>query len=140
MENTFELGTMKFKLSKINAFKQFHIVRKIGPILAELGPAMAAIEKSSKNKGLSSEDQLSEFAKIASPIMIGLAKLSDSDSEYVLFSLLNSVEIHQGVGWAKVAVENNLMMNQLELPQLLQLAGKAFAFNLSGFFAALPGK
>lgn len=140
-ERDFEIGTRKFKLHKIDAFKQFHIVRRIAPILADLLPAMKDIQRINKEADQMSEtEKLDEFAKIAAPLMTGLSKLSDEDSNRVLFGLLSAVEVQQGAngGWAKVATDSMLMMQDLELPVLLQIAGRAFMFNLSGFFAVLP--
>lgn len=134
-DRDFEIGTRKFKLNKMDAFKQFHIVRRIGPILADLLPALKDIKKVSEGEN-SESDKLDQFARIATPLMTGLSKLSDEDSNKVLFGLLSSVEVQQGMGnWAKISTDTALMMNDLELPVLLQAAGKAFMFNLSGFFA-----
>lgn len=135
----FEIGEKKFKLSKINAFKQFHIVRRIAPILADLLPAMKDVQKVNGKKDLSEAEKFDEFAKLAAPLMTGLSKLSDSDANLVLYGLLSSAEVKQEAGnWAKVSTDSMLMMQDLELPVLLQVAGRAFMFNLSGFFAALP--
>lgn len=133
MDNSFQLGGKNFKLSKIDAFKQFHIVRRIGPILSEMLSAMKDIQKVSK------DDQLESVAKIAAPIMNGLSKLSDADSELVMFGLLSAVEMQQASGnWARVSTGSMLMIQDMELPVMLQLAGRAFMFNLSSFFSALP--
>lgn len=138
-DRDFEIGSRKFKLSKIDAFKQFHIVRRIGPILSDLLPAMRDAGKFKNLDSLSEEDKLEQIAKFASPFMTGLSKLSDADADLVLFGLLSSVEMQQVQGnWAKVATPTMLMMQDLELPVLLQIAGRAFMFNLSGFFGALP--
>lgn len=137
----FEIGSKKFQLNKINAFKQFHIVRRIAPILADLLPAMKDVQKIQNTEGLSEDKKLDEFAKIATPLMNGISKLSDKDADLVLFGLLSSVQVQQETGnWANVSTETMLMMQDLELPILLQLAGRAFMYNLSGFFGALPHK
>lgn len=136
MEREFSIGGRDFKLCKIDAFKQFHIVRRIGPILSDILPALTESKKTE-----SESDKLASLAKIATPIMNGLSKLSDADSELVLFGLLQAVEIKQASGvWTKVSNNSMLMIQDLELPVLLQLAGRAFVFNLSGFFSALPAK
>lgn len=133
------IGDKKFKLNKINALIQFHIIRRIGPLLSELMGVMAQIAKKNVD-GMSEDDKLSEFAKIANPIMAGLSKLSDTDSEYVLFRLLASVEMHQPQFnmWAKVAADTGILMQDLEIAVLMQLATKALMFNLKGFFSLLP--
>lgn len=140
MNNAFEINGRQFKLGKINAFKQFHIVRRVGPILADMIPALGTVQKISKDGSLSESEKFDEFAKIAAPFMTGISKLSDADSEYVLYGLLESVEIQQEQhgNWAPIAKGSMLMMQDLELPLLLQIAGRAFAFNLAGFFSALP--
>lgn len=138
-DREFSIGGRDFKLCKIDAFKQFHIVRRIGPMLSDILPALAQAKTDSDK--MSDADKLSNIAKIASPVMNGLSKLSDADSELVLFGLLQAVEMKQTSGnWARVSNNSMLMIQDLELPVLLQLAGRAFVFNLSGFFSALPQK
>lgn len=141
-EKNFEIRGKKFQLSKIDAFKQFHIVRRIGPILADVLPAMKDAEKfkdESALAGLSEKEKFDMVAGIAAPVMTGLSKLSDADAELVLYGLLSAVEVQQPTGnWAKVASNSMLMVQDLELPILMQLAGRAFVYNLSGFFAGLP--
>ena len=137
-ERDFEIGSRKFKLNKIDAFKQFHIVRRVAPILADLLPAMKDIQKVT-NTDLSESAKLDELAKIAAPLMNGLSKLSDEDANRILFGLLSSVEVQQvSNNWARVATDSMLMIQDIELPMLLQIAGRAFMYNLSGFFAGLP--
>lgn len=141
--NEFQVGDRKFKLGKIDAFRQFHIVRRIGPLLAELMPGLASMVKSQKKlESMSEDEKLGEFAVVAQPVMEGLSKLSDQDAEYVLFRLLGSVEVYQAEfgNWAKIATDKGVVMQDLELPVLLQAAGRALMFNLSGFFASLPRK
>lgn len=137
--NEFSIGGRNFKLRKINALKQFHIARRIAPILADVLPALGDIQRVAKLEGLSESERLDEFAKIAAPFMVGISKLSDVDADKVLYGLLSSVEMQQAAGnWANVSTDTMLMIQDLELPQLLQIAGRAFAYNLSGFFTALP--
>lgn len=139
MDNDFELGERKFKLRKLNAFKQFHIVRRIAPVLADILPAIGSLQKISSTDSKKSEtEKFEESAIVLTPILKGFSKLSDQDSEFLLFGLLSSVEVQTGAVWSKVATENMLMMQDLELPALLQIAGRAFMFNLSGFFSVLP--
>lgn len=141
-DRDFQIGSRKFKLNKIDAFKQFHIVRRISPILADLLPSLGEFKKiSEKGESISESDKLDSFAKLAAPLMNGLSKLSDVDADRVLFGLLSSVEVLQTTGnWAKVSSDSMLMIQDMELPILLQIAGRAFMFNLADFFAALPNK
>lgn len=140
-EKDFTIGAREFKLSKVDAFKQFHIVRRISPILADLLPGIKEFQKLSKkdNSQLSDDDKFEQFVPLAAPLIAGFSKLSDDDSNYVLLGLLSSVEIKQEHGnWARVATKDMIMIQDMELPMLLQIAGRAFMYNLSSFFSALP--
>lgn len=139
-DRDFEFGGRKFKLNKMDTFKQFHVVRRIAPILSELLPAMKdAVLTTKEVKSLSESEKLDSLAKFAGPVMMGLSKLSDADSEFVLYGLLQSIEMQQPAGnWARVSSGSMLMIQDLELPTLMNLAGRAFMFNLSGFFSVLP--
>lgn len=140
-ENQFSLGGKEYKLGKLDAFKQFHIMRRVGPILSDLLPALQA-EKFLDGKDIdkmSTDEKLDMVGKFVTPIMTGFSKLSDQDADFVLMGLLQAVEIKGPVGnWAKMATPAGLMFQDHELPTLIQLAGRAFMFNLTGFFAALP--
>jgi hypothetical protein len=136
-ERNFEIGARKFKLNKINAFDQFHIVRRLAPLLGELMPVALKL----KSMGdVNVEKMTDEQLKMFSPIMTGLAKLSDEDSNRVLLGLCSSAEMFQPASnnWARIAGPAGLMFQDLELPELLQIAGRAFMFNLQGFFQSAP--
>lgn len=139
-DKDFEIGGREFKLSKIGAFEQFHIVRRLGPILGDIIPVAQGIKGTLSDKEQTEEQKFETIAKIAQPILNGLSKLSDIDANKVLLGLLSSVEIKQApVGnWARIARGEMLMIQDLELPTMLQVAGRAFAYNLSGFFATAP--
>lgn len=136
-DREFDIGGRKFKLCKIDAFKQFHIVRRIGPIMSELLPAVASMAKQKGARKLSDAESLEQAGKVFAPIMNGLSKLSDEDADRVLFGLLSSVEVQQSAGnWAKVSTDSMLMMQDMDLPTLVQAAGKAFMYNLGSFISA----
>jgi hypothetical protein len=72
-------------------------------------------------------------------IMEGLSNLSDEDANKVLVGLCSSVEMQQSHGnWARVAVGDVIAFQDLELPTLLQIAGRAFIYNVAGFFPSAP--
>jgi hypothetical protein len=136
-DNSFKIGNVDFKTKKLNAFQQFHICRKLAPILGDLLP-MAG--KFSKMTEAEIDKELAD-GKIEGlkPILDGLAKLSEEDTNKVLLGLLSAVEMKQEHGnWAPVANPTMILFNDLELPVLLQAAGRAFMYNMSGFFSVLP--
>jgi hypothetical protein len=139
-DRDFQIGERNFKLSKINAIKQYHIVRRIAPILGDILPAIKDVAGAMKDQSkMSEQEKFDQIAVMAGPLFNGLSRLSDKDSEIVLYGLLAAVEIKQEQGnWARLVVSDQLMFPDLELPLLLQAAGRAFMFNMAGFFAVLP--
>lgn len=133
MAETFMILGQELQVSKLNAFKQFHIARRLGPILGDLLPVM------SKFKDMSEEELTKDQTEALAPILVGLSKLSDEEANRILFGLLDAVAMKQETGnWAKISDGKVLFFQDLDLPFLLQAAGRALMHNLSGFFAALP--
>lgn len=139
-ERDFTIGDTNFKLHKLDAFKQFHIARRIAPVLSKFIPVMNEIAKFSKKGSKLTEDQkFDQIALMAKPILDGLAALSEEDANKLLLSLLAAVEMEQKpAGWAYVVRGDTLIFQTMELPTMLQLAGRSFMYNLGGFMSALP--
>ena len=120
-----ELDGHTYRVGKLDARAQFHIVRRLAPVLGELAPALQG--------GKGGLDALP-------PIATAVAKLSDADADYCIFGLLKVVSRKQpnGLGWGPVSTDNLLMYDDIGMPQMLKLAWEVLSFNMSGFFAALP--
>lgn len=120
-----DLDGNSYRIGKIDARAQFHIVRRLAPIMGELAPALQG--------GKGGIDALP-------PIATAISKLSDSDADYCIFGLLKVVSRKQknGLGWGPVSTDTLLMYDDIGMSQMLKLAWEALSFNMSGFFAALP--
>ena len=119
----FEIGGHTYRANRMDARSQFHITRRLAPVFGELAPAM---------KGGAMD--------AIAPLANAIAKLSDADADYILFGLLRSVSRKQpqGLGWAPVAVGDVIMFDDITMPQMIQIAWRALAYNLQDFFAGLP--
>jgi hypothetical protein len=139
MSNEVEIGGLKFKLGKLNAYQQFHVVRRVGPLLSDLFPALSKVKDLKDLDKMSDEEKFKAFSDLLSPVAQGFSKLSDVDADYCLNTLLSSVEVNQAQfgTWARVATKDQIMIQDIELPVLLQVAGRALMFNLKGFFDTL---
>lgn len=141
-ERDFQIGARKYKVSKIDAFKQFHIARRLGPIMGDIIPVAQKLQAKfgALKPDEMKEDQLEAVAAIAQPVLVGFSRLSDDDANKILLGLCSAVEMQQtqAGGWAKVSTESQLMFQDLELPELMQIAGRAFMFNIAGFFKLAP--
>jgi hypothetical protein len=120
----FEINGVQYSASKIGAREQFHIVRRLAPVLGEIIPAVQ------------SGDTANGLPKAATAI----SGLSDSDADYVLFGLLQSVKRKQaqGLGWSPVSTGNQLMFEDIDMGVMLRLAWEALLYNVGGFFPVAP--
>jgi len=135
-DRDFQIGGREFKIGKLDPLKQFHIVRRLGPILSDIIPVAQKIKGALAVKEQTEEQKFETIALLAQPILTGLSKLSDEDANKVLIGLLNAIEVKQmPVGnWARVARDEMLMIQDLDFQMMLQAAGRSFAYNLAGFF------
>ncbi len=123
-----------YKFGQIPALAQFHIVRRLAPVIGEL---LAAIGPSFK--GGKSDVTEGEMLKALGPITIALSKLSDEEANYILFGLLKPVTRKQvGGGWASISTGETMMFEDIDMKVMVQLSVKSFMRNLGGFINALP--
>lgn len=118
-----ELNGVEYRLEKIDARRQFHVMRRLSPMLAELSEAVSG--------GKGSDE-------ILSPLANALSKMTDADADYCLMTLLVGARRKQGTTWSKVVVDNQLMFADISMADMLQLAFKAFQLNFDSFFQSLP--
>src|ERR1700729_1492795 len=119
-----EIKGKKFKIGKTEVMKQFHVARRISPILSDALPAMKKMQELQASGGFEAMDENRKFEAISgviTPFVHGMSKLNDADAELVLYSLLGCVEVFQPEfkTWARVANEKTLMMQDIDLPTLL---------------------
>lgn len=126
MTTEVQVGEHSYRVGKLNTLSQFHIVRRLAPIFAGLGESL----KSMQDNPLQAIE----------PMTRAIAGLSDEDSNYVIFGCLKCVQrdAGQGRGWSAVTNSNQLMFQDIELPQMMELIWKVLESNLAGFLASLP--
>lgn len=135
MSTEFQINGQTYKAGKLDAFKQFHIVRRLAPLLAGMsdvlrgGPtaAMARLK----------EDPLGA----ALPIIECLGKMPDDEANYVITSCLSVVQRQQAqIGWANLtSSQGDLMFEDIGMPEMLQITWKVLESNVMGFSGAIQG-
>lgn len=123
----FIVDGITYRATKLNAIEQFHIVRRLAPVIGRVAPLF---------KGAGGNDDNKAFSAMAEAI----AALPDADADYCIFGLLKAVTRKQdkGNGWGAVTVAGRLQYDDITLPAMLQIAWNALQHNLSNFFDALP--
>lgn len=120
MNDIVEVGGHKYRIGRIDARKQFHVARRLAPLLA----GMSGIP-----------DKSAGFAAFLGPLADALSGMSDEDVDYVLDVCLSVCQRIQPNGHpAPVMTRGGLMFEDIDMGQMIQLAVKVIQENLGGFF------
>lgn len=130
------VGDQVYRIGKLPAMTQFHVVRRIGPVLASMGVSiteMAASGKSLRNDG----DLLSIMGTVSDVV----AKMSNEDVEYVIYSCLEVVKRQQGERFMPVTTgRTNFQFQDIDMALMLRLTVETLKENLGNFFPMPQGE
>jgi len=121
------INNQNYRIGRLSALAQFHVSRRLGPVLAVTGSSLAGLKNASDL----------DFADILEPIMGIVASMPDADVDYILFTCLSVVTKQQGDAWAPVSVGNRLMFEDLDMPDMLRLVFQCLKENLGNFLKEL---
>jgi hypothetical protein len=112
--------------TRLDAFSQLHIARKMGPALP-LVEGLVATENADKDKGILT--------------VLIFSHISDADTEFVIHKCLSVVQRRQESGkFAKIqAPDGCLMFDDIPMMDMLQLAIAVIEENLGDFFRTALG-
>lgn len=129
-----ELGGHTYRIGKLDAFKQFHVSRKIAPMLPRLVPALMQISKDG-----AAGDGFSKLADSLAPFADALASMEDETAEYVIGTCLSAVHRKQGSSWASVwsSQAKATMFDDMDLSTLVPLVVHVIRENLGSFIQGL---
>lgn len=129
-----ELNGQSYRIGKLDAFKQFHVSRKIAPMVPALIPVFIEISANSEVMG-----DMDRLASALMPFAEAVAGMKDDDAEYVISTCLSSVQRKTGAAWAKVWNEqaNACMFDDLDLSTMLPLVVHSIKENLGSFISGL---
>jgi len=112
-----EIDGKEYQLAKLNAMTQFHVSRRLMPVLASM----------------------SGEGDVMTKIMKAVGDLTDEDSEYIIGKCLSGClrQRDDGKGWAKIYNNGNLLFEDIGLGEIIKLTMATIEENLSGFFTGL---
>lgn len=136
----FELKGETYRVDKLDARTQFHLTRKLAPVIPALIPLFTMVAKKGEiEKALNGGDS-SELAKAAEPLANALAGMSDEHADYVIDVCMQAVARKQGDRWMRVWSSGGSMFDDMELDTILPLCVRVLRENLGGFIAGLGTK
>ena len=126
---TVEIGGLEYRVEAMDAMSQFHVVRRVAPIMANVGMTLAELRKSAAEEGKE------EFMfRVLSAGMDVVSKMTDADVDYVLFKCLSKARRRQGdtERYMQVATGNQLQFQDLQMQDMVRLSIEVM--RVSGIF------
>lgn len=126
-----------YNIGKLDALKQFHVSRRIAPVLASMGITLTALRQGSAK--FTPED----FAVSLAPVAEVMSNMNDDTVEYVIATCLAVVQRKQGdvagkASWAPVATGAQVMFADIDMLVMLRLIVAVLQENLADFLSELP--
>lgn len=132
---TVEVKGLTYRVNRLDVIQQFHVARKLAPVLAAMGVSLVKLKDGEKV-------DIDDFLPILGVIMQIMAAMPKEDVDYILSVSLACVQRDQGAGkWAAVSQTTpqgmRLMFEDIELAEMLRLVLEVLRLNLSNFLTGL---
>ncbi|MDH0638194.1 hypothetical protein N5D52_14700 [Pseudomonas sp. GD03860] len=133
----FDLGDSTYRIGKLDAFKQFHLSRKVAPIIPTLIPVFLKLQQSASKSPLSGD--IGAMAEVMGPFADGIAAMPDEAAEFILGTCLAVVQRKQGDRWMPVWSSNQstCMFDDMDLGVMLQLTFRVIKESLGPFISGM---
>lgn len=112
--------------TRLDAFKQFFIVRKLSPLIAEIGGNLESVKA----------NPVAFLKSVAG----SLASLPEDDVNQILNTCLATVNRRQNGAWVRIMSSGGLMFDDIDMSAMVQIVTKVLSENLIDFFSELPGQ
>ncbi|WP_211243389.1 phage tail assembly chaperone [Chitiniphilus eburneus] len=136
----FEINGKQYRSGKLDALKQFHVSRRVAPILPTLLPIFLKLAETHRASGSAPAASAIEIvAELAGPFADGLAAMSDQDADYIIGTCLSVVSRQQGSAWSPVwsGAQNAMMFDDMDLGVMLPVVVHVIRDNLGNFIQGL---
>lgn len=138
--NQIEIAGHQYQVEKMPPREQFHVLRRISPLMTALGTAALGL----LDDGRAKEDVIAEMVASVGPLAGALSSMKDEELDYVLDHCLARVKrLDSDHAWHPIYVQQPRgaarMYQDVDLVAELRLCAEVIRENTSGFFALLSG-
>jgi hypothetical protein len=89
-QTEFDYAGHDYRIGKLSAFQQFHVSRKIAPLIPPLIPVFMKVKAAGKAGALAAD--LGALQELLQPFADGLAAMQDEAAEYVVGTCLSALK------------------------------------------------
>ena len=140
-----EISGNTYRINSMPAMTQFHVMRKLGPVLPGIVPVLAQAaatlphgDSQEAGGAMTTVDGVAAIAMAAQPLLDGLASMADADAEYVINHCLSAVMRRDagGKSWSAVHRDGVTMFDDIDLMTSMQIVWAVLRENYTSFFRA----
>lgn len=135
MSEPFEVGGHTYRAGKLDAFRQFHVVRRMAPVLSSFSEITRAASAAQSGDPAA-------IIEAVSPLLNVVAQMPDDHVNYVLGTCLSICQrkMPGDTGWARVwnADAQRPQFDDIDMMVMVQIVAMVLSAELSGFFRGLP--
>jgi hypothetical protein len=126
-----EVGGQMYQIGKLDLMMQWHLTRRLAPILATAGISLAMLADGSKKL------EMADFIPSLGPVAQIMSMMDDKDSDYIIFHCLAVVKRKDGERWAPLTQGKGFMYQDVDMPGMLRLVVEVLKHNLQNFTLGL---
>jgi hypothetical protein len=132
-----EIGELRFQLAPLNAKDQFHLFRRVAPLMAGLGEGFSSIAETARDDDTITDGQV---VRIMSPLFKVLSEMSDAECDYIIDKCMSRVRMFNGTQWAPIMVAGRLQYeNVIDMSVMMRLTVETLQHNgIVSFFSDAP--
>jgi hypothetical protein len=135
-----EFNGVHYRSGKLDAFKQFHVFRKLAPLLGGLFETIArtneALQKARDSNGSLADAEVDAFSAVG-PVARALADMPADDLNFVLNTCLAVCQRRNPQGsWVQIMPDagGQMLFDDIDLTVMIKLTLGVVQDNLSNFF------
>lgn len=126
-----DLGGNQYRIERMPAMTQFHVSRKLAPVLPTILPIISAMGGGAMEKAMKGD--AGDLAKAAMPFAEAIADMSDENAEYVISSCMATIKRKQMDAWRPVQQNGVTMFDDMDMSIILPLVFRVLKEALGGF-------
>jgi hypothetical protein len=128
-----QLGGQTYQLHKLDAMSQWHLTRRLAPVLATIGISVGSLPKADQAL------DLDKFMPMIGPVAQMLSMMSDETSEFIIYKCLTAVRRKDTDKWFPLLANDGrtLMYADIDMVAMLRLTVAVLKHNLLNFTEGL---
>jgi len=147
----FEINGITYRIGKMAVFQQFHLERKVAPLIPKLVPVFLKLQSAVKPPAEGDQESpeeaqpnpltgdLAATVDMLSPFMDAIAGMDDAQAEFILGTSLSVVSRKQGEVWSPVwsSRGNVAMFDDIDMNDMLKITYRVILEALGPFIKGM---